>query len=70
MLEQTVYWKRERWGYLIFFNVYVLYRVFSNEYLGLLFLSGLYAIYYIVQYFTPLGLPDPDEDEAEGASMF
>jgi len=26
---------------------------------------GLYIIYLIVQYFTPSGLPDPDEDTFE-----
>lgn len=30
-----------------------------------MYIIGLYVIYLIVQYFTPSGLPDPDEDEAE-----
>lgn len=44
---------------------YVLYRIFRYEYLGLMYILGLYVIYLIVQYLTPSGLPDPDEDEAE-----
>jgi hypothetical protein len=27
-----------------------------------MYIIGLYVIYLIVQYFTPSGLPDPDED--------
>jgi hypothetical protein len=27
-----------------------------------MFIIGLYVIYLIVQYYTPSGLPDPDED--------
>ena len=44
------------------FYLYVLYRFYAYEYLGLMFIIGLYVIYLIVQYYTPSGLPDPDED--------
>jgi hypothetical protein len=46
------------------FYAYVLYRVCRYEYLGLMYIVGLYVIYLVVQYYTPSGLPDPDEDEA------
>jgi hypothetical protein len=62
LIEKTVAYRRKRWGYLIFFYAYVLYRVFHYDYLGLMYIIGLYVIYLIVQYFTPSGLPDPDED--------
>ena len=28
-----------------------------------MYIVGLYVIYLVVQYYTPSGLPDPDEDE-------
>lgn len=62
-VDKTALYRRERWSYLIFFNAYVLYRIFRYEYLGIMYFLGLYVIYLIVQYFTPSGLPDPDEDE-------
>lgn len=65
MVDQTALYRRERWGYLFFFYAYVLYRIFRYEYLGLMYFMGLYIIYLIVQYFTPSGLPDPDEDSFE-----
>jgi hypothetical protein len=46
----------------MFFYAYVLYRIFKYDYLGIMYFIGLYIIYLIVQYFTPSGLPDPDED--------
>lgn len=64
LLERAVYWKRQRWGYLTFLYGYLLYRIFRYEYLGLMYIMGLYVIYLLVQYLTPSGLPDPDEDEA------
>jgi len=30
-----------------------------------MFIIGLYVIYLMVQYFTPSGLPDPDEDSPD-----
>lgn len=29
VVERAVYWKRERWGYLVFFYAYILYRIFT-----------------------------------------
>lgn len=58
--DKTAIYRRERWSYLIFFDAYVLYRIFRYDYLGLMYFVGLYIIYLIVQYFTPSGLPDPD----------
>lgn len=43
----------------------MLYRIFRYDYLGLMYIIGLSAIYLIVQFFTPSGLPDPDEDTPE-----
>lgn len=34
-----------------------------------MYIVALYVIYLVVQYYTPSGLPDPDEDEAE-STMF
>lgn len=62
VIDHTALYRRQRWGYLTFFYAYVLYRIFYYEYLGLMYFMGLYIIYLIVQYLTPSGLPDPDED--------
>lgn len=34
-----------------------------------MYFVGLYIIYLIVQYYTPSGLPDPDEDSFENNSF-
>lgn len=46
-----------------------MYRIFTYDYLGLMYFVGLYIIYLIVQYYTPSGLPDPDEDSFENNSF-
>lgn len=66
-LDQSVPYKKGRWGYLAFLYAYVCYRIFCYDYLGLMYFMGLYIIYLIVQYFTPSGLPDPDEDTFENS---
>ena len=60
ILERTTLFYRQRWGFLVFFYSYVLYRIFTLDYLGLLYFLGLTIIYLIIQYYTPSGLPDPD----------
>jgi hypothetical protein len=60
IINKAVYYKHERWGYLVLLYAYVLYRVFHYDYLGIMYIIGLYVIYLIVQYLTPSGLPDPD----------
>lgn len=42
---------------------YMLWRVIVYGYLGLMYFSGLYLLYLAVQFYTPMGLPDPDEDD-------
>jgi hypothetical protein len=32
-------------------------------YVGVMYFFGLYILYLLVQFYTPLGLPDPDEDD-------
>jgi len=41
----------------------MLWRVVVYGYLGLMYFSGLYLLYLAVQFYTPMGLPDPDEDD-------
>jgi hypothetical protein len=62
-VERSVAYKRQRWALLTLVSAFVSFRVIEYEYLGLMYFLGLYIIYLIVLYFTPSGLPDPDEDE-------
>lgn len=41
----------------------MLWRIIAHNYLGLMYFSGLYMLYLLVQFYSPLGLPDPDEDD-------
>lgn len=63
VLDWSVPYKKMRWMILSSLTFQVLYRIFMYDYLAILFFWGLYILYLIVQYFTPSGLPDPDEDD-------
>ena len=69
LFERTTLHSRQRWACLVFFYAYLLYRIFTFDYLGLMYFLGLYVIYLIVQFYTPLGLPDPDEDSEENTQF-
>lgn len=62
LLDCSVPYKLERWLLLAVFMGYVVYRILVYEFLAILFFWGLYILYLLVQFFTPSGLPDPDED--------
>lgn len=64
-LDRSVPYPRERWLLLALLTTYVLYRIIVYNYMAILFLWGLYVLYLIVQFYTPSGLPDPDEDTFE-----
>ena len=48
--------------FLFISSAYVLYRILIFDYEAVLFFWGLYVLYLVVQFYTPSGLPDPDED--------
>ena len=56
-------YRKIRWLILVFLVVHVIYRIVMYDYLAILFFWGLYILFLVVQYFTPSGLPDPDEDD-------
>ena len=62
LLDRSVPYKNERWATLVLSSIYVLYRILVYEFLAIMFFWGLYVLYLLVQFFTPSGLPDPDED--------
>lgn len=62
IIDRTVIHRRSRWTVLIFCCAIVLYRSIVYEYLAVCTVFGSYISYSLVEYFTPLGLPDPDED--------
>lgn len=63
MLSSLVLYHSERWVITSVLFAYMLWRVVVYGYLGLMYFSGLYLLYLAVQFFTPMGLPDPDEDD-------
>jgi len=65
IIDKTTLQRSKRWAGLAFFYAYILYRIVAFEYLGLMYFVGLYIIYLTVQFYTPSGLPDPDEDNFE-----
>jgi hypothetical protein len=48
--------------------VHVIYRIIVYDFLAILFFESLYVLYLLVQFFTPSGLPDPDEDFFEATA--
>lgn len=71
LLDKTIPYHKERWLLLTIFTVYVLYRILVYDFLAIMFFWGLYILYLLVQFYTPSGLPDPDEDvfEAEAPTF-
>jgi hypothetical protein len=65
LIDRTTLFPTQRWLVLGLVFLYFLYRIIRYDYLGLLYFFGLYIIYLVVQYFTPSGLPDPDDDTCE-----
>ena len=61
-LDRSVAYPLERWLALSLLTVYVLYRIVAYEFMAIFFLWGLYVLYLVVQFYTPSGLPDPDDD--------
>ena len=64
-LDKSVPYLYERWAALAVCISYVLYRIFAYDFMAIFFLWGLYVLYLVVQFYTPSGLPDPDEDTFE-----
>lgn len=62
-LDRLIIHKYPRWLLSAIVFVYLLYRIAAYGYVGILYFFGLYILYLLVQFFTPLGLPDPDEDD-------
>lgn len=40
--------------------VVLAYRITIHEYIGVMYFFCLYVLYLLVQFYTPMGLPDPD----------
>lgn len=63
LLSSLIIYHSERWIVTSVLFSYMLWRVVVYNYLGLMYFSGLYLLYLAVQFYTPMGLPDPDEDD-------
>lgn len=61
IIDKTVIYKRQRWAFASLLSAIVTFRALNLEFIAILYIGFLYLIYLIVLYFTPSGLPDPDE---------
>jgi len=53
----------KRWLAASLLFLYLCYRIAAYEYIGVMYFLCLYVLYLLVQFYTPMGLPDPDEDD-------
>lgn len=52
--------KGKRWLLATILFVVLAYRITIHEYIGVMYFFCLYVLYLLVQFYTPMGLPDPD----------
>ena len=62
-INNLIKYQVARWSFTVVVLIYLFYRTVSYGYIGVMYFSGLYLLYLAVQFFTPMGLPDPDEDD-------
>lgn len=62
-LDKLIIHKNLRWLVSALLFAYLIYRIAVYGYVGVMYFFGLYILYLLVQFYTPLGLPDPDEDD-------
>jgi hypothetical protein len=62
-MDGLIKYQPARWSFTSVMLLYLFYRTVSHGYIGVMYFSGLYLLYLAVQFFTPMGLPDPDEDD-------
>lgn len=53
----------KRWLVALGLFLVLAYRITVHEYIGVMYFFCLYVLYLLVQFYTPMGLPDPDEDD-------
>ena len=70
IIDWSVQYRGARWFCLVGWVIWLMWRVIVEGYLAILFAFGLGVLYLVVQFFTPLGLPDPDEDNFESQQLF
>jgi len=61
LIDKSVSYKRQRWALASLLSAGITLRALNMEFFAILYIGFLYLIYLIVLYFTPSGLPDPDE---------
>jgi hypothetical protein len=62
-IDGLIKYQLSRWIATIIIFLYLFYRTVSYGFIGVIYFSGLYLLYLAVQFLTPMGLPDPDEDD-------
>lgn len=50
----------KRWVAAAILSLYLVYRIATFRFIGVMYFLCLYVLSLIVQFYTPLGLPDPD----------
>jgi hypothetical protein len=59
-IDSTSLFKGRRWGVAAALFLYLAYRIATYGHIGVMYFFCLYTLYLIVQFYTPMGLPDPD----------
>lgn len=62
-IDNLIKFQAIRWSFIGVMLLYLFHRTVSQGYIGVMYFSGLYLLYLAVQFYTPMGLPDPDEDD-------
>ena len=62
-IDNLIKYQSARWAFTATILFYLFYRTVRYGYIGVMYFSGLYLLYLAVQFYTPMGLPDPDEDD-------
>ena len=56
LLDRSTLFISTRWALLTLLLTYALYRVIFYQFLAVLIFAGFYSVYFLLQYFTPIGL--------------
>jgi hypothetical protein len=62
-IDSTSPYKGRRWGIATALLLYLIYRIAIYEHIAVIYLFGLYINYLLMQFYTSIGLPNPDEDD-------
>lgn len=69
-IDKYIIYPKSRWGFTVFLILYYLKRVLEiGGFYVVSYILGLYILHLSVQFFTPIGLPEADEEDEEDESL-